>query len=86
MPPLPEVHRPRHLIPSAHQAPYNYRPDCDPVPGDDFSDSDTEEDATLAELAKGKGGKSLLGGGNPPGGDPLVGYSKGLRTAVRKCK
>jgi len=86
MPPLPEVQRPDHLMPSAHQTPYVYRPAFDPVPGDDLSDCDTEEDQTLAEITRGKEGKPLPGGGSPPGSDPFAGHSKGQRTTARKRK
>ena len=55
-PPLPEVHRPSHMMPSAHLRPHDYRPDLDPTVSEALSCSDSDDRATLAELMKGKTG------------------------------
>ena len=60
-PPLPEVHRPSHMMPSAHLQPHDYRPDLDPTISETLSSSDSDDRATLADLMKGKmGGVELL--------------------------
>ena len=84
-PPLPEVHRPSHITPSAHLQPRDYRPDLDPTASKTLSSSDSDDHATLAELIKGKmGGVESLAREGSPG--PEVGTScpKRPRTTVQK--
>ena len=60
-PPLPEVHRPSHMMPSAHLQPHDYRLDLDPTVLETLSSSNSDDRATLADLMKGKtGGVELL--------------------------
>ena len=59
-PPLPEVHRPRHMTPSAHLRPHDYRPDLDPTVSETLSSSDSDDRVPLAELVKGKWEESGL--------------------------
>ena len=84
-PPLPEVHRPSHMTPSAHLQPHDYRPDLDPTVSETPSSSDSDDRATLADLMKGKtkGVKPLAREGSP---GPEAGTScpKKPRTTVRK--
>ena len=86
-PPLPEVHRPSHMTPSAHLRPHDYRPDLDPSVSETLSSFDSDDRATLADLMKGKTGEvdPLAREGSP---GPEVGAScpKKLRTTVRKRK
>jgi len=84
-PPLPEVYRPRHMTPSAHLQPHDYRPDLDPTVSETLSSSDSDDRVPLAELVKGKmGGVGSLARERSPG--PEVGTScpKKPRTTVRK--
>ena len=84
-PPLPEVHRPSHMTPSAHLRPHDYRPDLDPTISEALSSSDSDDRATLADLMKDKmGGVETLACEGSPG--PEVGTScpKKPRTTVRK--
>ena len=84
-PPLPEVHRPSHMTPSAHLRPHDYQPDLDPTVSETPSSSDSDDHATLAELIKGKmGGVESLAREGSPG--PEVGTScpKRPRTTVQK--
>ena len=83
-PPLPEVHRPSHMTPSAHLQPHDYRPDLDPTSSETLSSSDSDDRAILADLMKGKtGGVEPLAREGSPG--PEVGTScpKKPRTKVR---
>ena len=83
--PLPEIHRPSHMTPSAHLQPHDYRPDLDPIASETLSSSDFDDHATLADLMKGKmGGVEPLAREGSPG--PEVGTScpKKPRTTVRK--
>ena len=84
-PPLTEVHRPSHMLPSAHLQPHDYRPDLDPTSSESLSSSDSDDRATLADLMMGKtGGVGPLAREGSPG--PEVGTScpKKPRTTVRK--
>ena len=84
-PPLPEVHRPSHMMPSAHLRPHDYRPDLDPTVLETLSSSDSNDRATLADLMKGK-----MGGVDPLAREGSLGPEAGTRcpkkprTAVRK--
>ena len=53
-PPLPEVHRPSHMMPSAHLWPHDVSPDLDPTVSETLSSSDSDDRVTLADLVKGK--------------------------------
>lgn len=53
-PPLPEVFRPGHMTPSAHQPFHVHRPDVDPDIIEKLSDSDSDDHATLADILKDK--------------------------------
>ena len=55
-PPLPEVHRPSHMTPSAHLRPHEYWPNLDPTVSETLSSSDSDDRVPLAELVKGKMG------------------------------
>ena len=55
-PPLPEVHRPRHMTPRAHLRPHDYRPDLDLTVSETLTNSDSDDRVPLAELVKGKTG------------------------------
>jgi len=82
---LPEVHRPSHMMPSAHLQSRDNRPDLDPTASETLSSSDSDDHAALADLMKGKtGGVEPLAREGSPG--PEVGTScpKKPRTTVRK--
>ena len=86
-PPLPEVHRPSHMMPSTHLRPHDYRPDLDLTVSEALSSSDSDDRATLADLMKGKtGGVFPLAREGSLG--PEVGTScpKKPRTTVRKWR
>ena len=84
-PPLPEVHRPSHMTPSAHLRPHDYRPDLDPTVSEALSSSDSDDRATLADLMKGKmGGVELLAREGCPGPEVGICCPKKPRTTVRK--
>ena len=84
-PSLLEVHRPSHMMPSAHLQHHDYRPDLDPTVSETLSTSNSDDRATLAELIKGKMGgvESLAREGSP---EPEAGPScpKKPRTTMRK--
>ena len=54
-PPMLDVVRPRHLMPSAHQPQRNYHADQDTIL-EESTDSDANDRVTLAEIMKGKAG------------------------------
>ena len=55
-PPLPEVHRPSHMTPSAHLGPQEHRPDLDLTVSEALSSSDFDDRVPLAKLVRGKMG------------------------------
>jgi hypothetical protein len=76
MPPMPDIERPSHLMPS--------RP---PVVSISEEDSESTDDAhTLADVMKGKKVKTSQEGQSSTSGDSLSSHPKGLRAATRKCK
>ena len=80
-----EVHRPSHMMPSAHLQPHDYRPDLDPTASKTLSSSDSDDRATLADLMKGKtGGVKLLAREGSPGPKAGISCPKKPRTSVRK--
>lgn len=82
---MPEVHRPRHMTPSAHLRPHDYRPDLDPTVLETLSSSDSDDRATLADLMKGKtGGVNPLAREGRPGPEAGTSCPKKPRTTVRK--
>ena len=82
-PPLPEVHRPSYMTPSAHLRPHDYRPDLDPTVLETLSSSDSNDRATLADLMKGKmGGVELLARQGSPGPEAAISCPKKPRTTV----
>ena len=84
-PPLPEVHWPSHMMPSAHLQPHDYRPDLDPTVSETLSSSDSDDRATLADLMKGKtGGVELLAREWSPGPEAGISCPKKPRTTVWK--
>jgi hypothetical protein len=84
-PPLPEVHRPSHMTPSAHQRPHDYRPDLDPTVSETLSSSDSDDRVPLAEVVKGKmGGLGSLSREGSPGPKAGTSCPKKPRTTVRK--
>ena len=84
-PPLPEVHRPRHMTPSAHLRPHDYRPDLDRTVSETLSSSDSDDRVPLAEVVKGKmGGLGSLSRDGSPGPEAGTSCPKKLRTTVRK--
>ena len=84
-PPLLEVHRPRHMTPSAHLWPHDYRPDLDPTVSETLSRSDSDDRVPLAELVKGKtGGVGSFSREGSPGPEAGVSCPKKPRTTVRK--
>ena len=84
-PPLPDVHRPSHMMPSAHLQPHDYRPDLDPTVSETLSSSDSDDRAILANLMKGKtGGVELLAREGSPGPEAGTSCPKKPRTTMRK--
>ena len=84
-PPLPEVHRPRHMTPSAHLRPHDYRPDLDPTVSETLSSSDSDDRVPLAEVVKGKmGGLGSLSREGSQGLEAGTTCPKKPRTTVRK--
>jgi len=84
-PPLPEVHRPSHMTPSAHLRPHDYRPDLDPIVSETLSSSGSDDQVPLAELVKGKmGGVGSLSREGSPGLEAGTSCPKKPRTTVRK--
>ena len=84
-PPLPEVHRPRHMTPSAHLRPHDYRPDLDPTISETLSSSDSDDRVPLAEQVKGKmGGVRSLSREGSPGSEAGAGCPKNPRMTVQK--
>ena len=84
-PPLPEVHRPRHMTPSAHLRPHDNRPDLDPTDSESLSSSDSDDRIPLADLVKRKmGGVRSLSREGSPGPEAGTSCPKKLRTTVRK--
>ena len=82
---MPEVHRPRHMTPSAHLRPHDYRPDLDPTVSETLSSSDSDDRVPLAEVVKGKmGGLGSLSRDGSPGPEAGTSCPKKLRTTVRK--
>ena len=82
---MPEVHRPSHMIPSAHLWPHDYRPDLDPTVSETLSSSDSDDRATIADLMKGKtGGVELLAREGSLGPEAGISCPKKPRTTVRK--
>ena len=55
-PPLPKVHWPSHMMPSAHLRTHEYRPDLDPTVSEALSSSDSDDRVPLAKLVRGKMG------------------------------
>ena len=82
---LPEVHRPSHMMPSAHLRSHDYRSDLDPIVSKTLSSSDSDDRVPFSGLVKGKMGAvgSLSREGSPR---PEAGAScpKKPRTTVRK--
>jgi len=84
-PPLLEVHRPSHMMPSAHLQPHDYRPNLDPTVSETLLSSDSDDRATLADLMKGKtGGVDPLARDGSPGPEAGTSCPKKPRTTVRK--
>ena len=84
-PPLPEVHRPRHMTPRAHLRPHDYRPDLDPTVLEMLSGSDFDDRVPLAELLKGKEGRfESLSREGSPGPEASSSCPKKPRTTVWK--
>jgi len=82
---LLEVHRPSHMMPSAHLRPHDYRPNLDPTVSETLLSSDSDDRATLADLMKGKtGGVDPLARDGSPGPEAGTSCPKKPRTAVRK--
>ena len=82
---LPEVHRPRHMTPSAHLRPHDYRPDLDPTVSETLSGSDFDDRVPLAELLKGKEGRvESLSREGSPGPEASASCPKKPRTTVWK--
>ena len=80
-----EVHRPSHMMPSAHLQPHDYRPDLYPTVLETLSSSDSDDHATLANMLKGKtGGVELLAREGSPGPEASISCPKKTRTTVRK--
>ena len=79
--PLPEVPRPLHQTPSAHQPFVDSHPDA--AEFDDLLDDDSDGGAALAEDVKGKAVGSL-GRGESPEAEVGASCPKKARTAVRK--
>ena len=84
-PPLPEVHRPSHMTPSAHLRPHEYWPNLDPTVSETLSSSDSDDRVPLAELVKekmgGVGSFSREGSSGPEAG---ISCPKKPRITVRK--
>ena len=84
-PPLPDVHRPSHMMPSAHLQPHDYRPDLDPTVSETLSSSDSDDRAILANLMKGKtGGVEPLAREGSSGPKAGTSCPKKPRTIARK--
>ena len=84
---MPEVHRPSHMMPSAHLQPHYYRSDLDPTVLETLSSSDSDDHATLADLMKGKtGGVGLLAPEGSQGPEASISCPKKARTTVWKRK
>jgi len=84
-PPLPDVHRLSHMMPSAHLQHHDYRPDLDPTISETLSSSNSDDRATLADLMKGKtGGVELLAREGSPGPEAGISCPKKPRTIVQK--
>ena len=82
---MPEVHRPSHMMPSAHLQHHDYRSDLDPTISETLSSSNSDDRATLADLMKGKtGGVELLAREGSPGPEAGISCPKKPRTIVRK--
>jgi hypothetical protein len=83
---MPEIRRPSHLMPSAHQLPRNYQADRDPI-AEESSNSDADDRTTLAEILKGKvRGADSSGCSTALGEELATSCPKGPRTTVRKRK
>ena len=84
-PPLPEVHRPSHMTPSAHLRPHDNRPDLDPNDSESLSSSDSDDRIPLADLVKRKmGGVRSLSREGSPGPEAGTSCPKRPRITVRK--
>ena len=84
-PPLPEVHRPSHMMPSAHLRPHDFSPDMDPTVSETLSSSDSDDRVTFADLVKGKtGGVESLAREESLGPEAGTSCPKKPRTTVRK--
>ena len=79
--PLPEMPRPLHQTPSAHQPFVDSHPDS--AEFDDSSDDDSDGGAALAEGMKGKTVESL-GRGESPEAEASTSCPKKSRTTVQK--
>jgi len=83
--PLPKIHRPSHMTPSAHLQPHDYRPDLDPTVSEALSSSNSDDRASLPDLMKGKmGGVELLARKGSPGPEAAISCPKKPRTTVQK--
>ena len=84
-PPLPEVHWPSHMMPSAHLRSHDFSPDLDPTVSEALSSSDSDDRATLADLMNGKmGGVEHLAREGSPGPEAGTSCPKKPRTTMRK--
>jgi hypothetical protein len=79
--PLPEVPRPLHQTPSAHQPFVDSHPNS--AEFDDLLDEDSDGGAALAEEVKGEAVESL-GRGESPESEAGTSCPKKLRTTMRK--
>jgi hypothetical protein len=82
MPPMLDIDRPSHMMPSAFRAPKTSRPTIDPISGEE--DEGTDDDRTLAEVIKGKRKRTSQEGMSSSGGDLLPNHPKKPRVASQK--
>jgi hypothetical protein len=81
MPPLLEIERPSHLQPSTQQLQQQSRPDIDPLIEEENEDSD--DDRTLADLKRKRGGDTSQEGASSPSGELSPSHRKKPRVTAR---